>query len=482
MPTTVTRLLLLALLLLAFALRVYALDRYPTGVSPDEAGDVIDILNIAHSGRFPIYEDYAIPEPLHRILYALLSLLVGNSVGSIRFLGACFGVLTVALVGWVARLGFRSAAPGRDQVANQLTDQTADPTTGQTVGSLENAEDNTAAMQETLMVVASVAMLTLSLSHIVISRSIYRAILQPVFTLFFLGYLLSGLAHYRWRDYSTSGMSLALTLYSYTAGMVVPGVIGLLGLQLLVTRIRSWRRWLPSLVLLGVVFLLCIAPILYTLWTAPHFVIGRASELNDGPKAAIGWNEIVRMVNQFVVAGDVNLQYNIASAPLVSTLWLPFFVVGLMALLVKIRKPVSVLLGGLLILATIPVIFAGEIPHGLRIMGVFAVLPLIIGTGFADATRLLWRLPLLKQLSTQKQFVFSLVLLVALIGVQSYQSVTGYFLYWSTAAPQQTNFIFNRQLPSNEWYFRPDRRDLAAWIRSQSTPLLLQRVELAQLN
>jgi predicted membrane-bound mannosyltransferase len=103
MPTTVTRLLLLALLLLAFALRVYALDRYPTGVSPDEAGDVIDILNIAHSGRFPIYEDYAIPEPLHRILYALLSLLVGNSVGSIRFLGACFGVLTVALVGWVAR-------------------------------------------------------------------------------------------------------------------------------------------------------------------------------------------------------------------------------------------------------------------------------------------------------------------------------------------------------------------------------------------
>ncbi len=209
-------------------------------------------------------------------------------------------------------------------------------------------------------------------------------------------------------------------------------------------------------------------------------MIGRASELNDGPKAAVGWNEIVRMVNQFVVAGDVNLQYNIASAPLVSTLWLPFFVVGLVALLVKIRKPVSVLLGGLLVLATIPVIFAGEIPHGLRIMGVFAVLPLIIGTGFADATRLLWRLPLLKQLSAQKQFVFSLALLVLLIGVQSYQSATGYFLYWSTAAPQQTNFIFNRQLPSNEWYFRPDRRDLAAWIRSQSAPLLLPREELAQ--
>ena len=191
MPTTVTRLLLLALLLLAFALRVYALDRYPTGVSPDEAGDVIDILNIAHSGHFPIYEDYAIPEPLHRILYALLSLAVGNSVGSIRFLGACFGVLTVALVGWVARLGFRSAEPGRDQVANQLTDQAADPTTEQTAGSLENAEnaeDNADAMQETLMVVASVAMLTLSLSHIVISRSIYRAILQPVFTLLFLCY------------------------------------------------------------------------------------------------------------------------------------------------------------------------------------------------------------------------------------------------------------------------------------------------------
>lgn len=455
---TWTRLTVLTLILLAFALRVYALDHYPPGASADESGDVIDILNIAQSGRFPIYEDYAIPEPLHRILYAALSLLVGNQVWSIRFLGACFGVFSVALTAWVARVCLRmegkiEAKPG---------------------------EVVRAALQQYLGITVAVAVLALSLSHIVISRSIYRAILQPIFTLFFIGWLVRGLAKPQGRSFLASGVALALTLFSYTAGLVVPGVMALLGVQLLVTRPRAWKSWLPGMLLLGVIFLLCITPILYTLWIQPQFVIGRARELNGNQGTLIGWSEVQRLVNQFVVAGDSNPQYNIANAPLVSTLWLPFFVGGLVSWLVRFRRPAASLLLGLLVLATIPVLLAGEIPHGLRIMGVFAVLPILIGTGYGQIVAWISRILPTSPTVLRWQTGVGFLLTISLIGLQAYQTTQTYFHYWETTGEQQTTFIYNRELPIAEWFFRPDRRDLANWINAQQAPLLIPRDELTE--
>ncbi|MFN8440777.1 MAG: hypothetical protein U0175_08415 [Caldilineaceae bacterium] len=456
--TTLTRLTVLVLLLLAFALRVYALDHYPPGASPDESGDVIDILNIARSGRFPLYEDYAIPEPLHRMLYAALSLLVGNQVWSIRFLGACFGVLTVALTAWVARISLRR----------------------ETKFEAKPSDTARAALEQSLGITIAVAVLTLSLSHIVISRAIYRAILQPLFTLFFVGWLLRGLAKAHWRSFFASGVALALTLFSYTAGLVVPVVMGLLGIQLLTTQPRAWRRWLPGLLLLGLIFLLCITPILYKLWTHPQFVIGRARELNGSQSTLIGWNEVQRLVNQFVVAGDSNPQYNIASAPLVSNLWLPFFVGGLLLWLLRFRRPAASLLLGLLILATIPVLLAGEIPHGLRIMGVFAVLPILIGAGYGQIMVLIFRVFPTSPTALRWQVALGFLLTFALIGVQAYQTTLTYFRYWETTGEQQTTLIYNRELPIAEWFFRPDRRELANWINAQHTPLLIPRDELSE--
>ena len=76
--------LMLPVLLVGFWLRVNHLNNYPTGVSNDEGVDVIDILHIIQTGNFPVYEDLGRPEPLYRILEAVVNRFYGVSVWSTR--------------------------------------------------------------------------------------------------------------------------------------------------------------------------------------------------------------------------------------------------------------------------------------------------------------------------------------------------------------------------------------------------------------
>lgn len=454
---SLTRFTVLTLLLLAFVLRVYALEIYPPGATVAEGGTVLDILNLARSGRFAVYEALAISEPLYQIFLAGLSVLIGNTIWAFRFFDVCFGMLSVALVAWVARLSLSSM-------------------------SRNGTEPSQAArldLQQYLGNAVTVALLALSLDHIALSRAINQASLQPIFTLFFLGWLLRGLKKAHWPSFIASGVALALTLYSSRAGLAVPGVLVLIGLQALLIRPRAWRKWLPGLLLLVVVFLLAIAPILYTAWIHPQFVLEQVAKLKTMQRA-IGWNDVQRLLQPVVIPGDGESLSNLAQAPLVNTLWLSFFIGSIAALLFKLRQPASVLLLGLLGLAIAPMLLSAEMVPELGVMVGFVVLPLLMGMGYAQVVGLLLHfLPQSPRAWRWQVSLFSL-LTAFLIGTQVQQTTASYVGYWETTALQPTTRISNRTLPLAEWTFRPDRRDLANWINSQRAPLLLPRDEVVQ--
>lgn len=444
------RLLILALVLLAFWLRLENLDTLPTGLSNDEAVNAIDAFHILRSGNFPMYEDHGRPEPLYRIVLAVGGIFYGTSIWAFRFTTALIGTFTMATTYWATRQCLYDLPPTwRDLAA-----------------------------------LAAAAALAVAISHVTLSRALYRAILQPPFMLLFMGLLLRGLRTDRRRDFALSSVFLALALYSYTSALVVPLALVPAAVNLLIFKHDSWRKWLPKFVLLGVVFAVLMLPVGLRLLDNPQAVLGRSAEVNRGTGFNLSAESIGGVIAQFFERGDINPQYNVERAPLLPPTFVYVFLIGLVALVVRVRQSSSWLIGALLVLTAIPVIAGSEIPHGLRIIGEFAVFPLIVGLGVAFIVMILLRV--IEALRTRHvvslraaSFAVVLVALLALTGQGAAYARRTYAAYWGkTEGYEYTWRIFGRELPIADWFFRPDRRDFARWLAAQDAPLLVPLDEL----
>ncbi|MCZ7679395.1 MAG: hypothetical protein M5U28_11780 [Sandaracinaceae bacterium] len=133
--------MMVALLLVGFWLRVDRLDTWPPGVSLDEAGNVMDAFQISHTGKYPVYENPARPEPLYQAMLAVMAFVVEPGVWTMRLVNVYTGLLTLAALYWTAR----QCLYDRDPTARGLAG------------------------------LAAAAALAVALSHVVLSRSIYRA-------------------------------------------------------------------------------------------------------------------------------------------------------------------------------------------------------------------------------------------------------------------------------------------------------------------
>jgi hypothetical protein len=153
------------------------------------------------------------------------------------------------------------------------------------------------------------------------------------------------------------------------------------------------------------------------------------------------------------------------------------FLVGLVALAMRLRQPSSWLLASLLVLATVPLIAGSEMPHGLRIMGEFAVFPLVIGLGVAFIGVVIQHVMERTQTVRRLQVILPAVLLFALVFLTWREAVYArrtYHAYWGkTEGYEYTWRIFGRELPIADWFFRPDQRDFAQWLAAQDDPLLM---------
>jgi hypothetical protein len=323
---------------------------------------------------------------------------------------------------------------------------------------------------------AAAGALAVALSHVALSRAIYRGIVQPPVMLLWVGFLLRGFEHGRRRDFILAGLCLGILMYTYTAALVLPLSLAAVGLSLMFFRHRAWRTWLPGLIVPGVVFAVLIAPGGLRLLAYPNTVLGRTAAVSGD----LGWDWGARwsgLVAQFFTRGDVNPQYNVESVPLLPPGFEALFVLGLPALVVRLRQPSSVLITALLVLAAIPVLASDEIPHGLRIMGEFAVFPLVIGAGVGAIT--MFGLVALGRfratLSHNWLVVVVFLLLTALIVSDAVYARQTYAAYWEQP---YTWRVHDRDLQHSEWFFRPDRREFARWLSAQQGPLLVPLTEL----
>ncbi len=433
--------LMVVVLLLAFWLRVENLGQYPPGISNDEAVNTIDAFHIIRTGNFPMYEDQGRPEPLFRLFQAVGAGLFGPSVWAFRITSVLFGALTVATGYWSARECLRDVRPHVRRIA----------------------------------AISAAAVLAVALGHITVSRSTYRAVPQPLFTFLFTGFLLRGLRTTHYRDFVLSGISLAAALYTYTAALVLPAAVIAVGLHLLIFRRKAWREWLPRLIVLGAVVGVLMIPVGLLLLDRPESVIGRASTVGESQGS---WDSRLEIfVAQFFTRGDENPQYNVARAPLLPPGFAWLFAAGLLALIARLRQPSTALIAALLLLSAIPVILADEITHGLRVIGEFAAIPLIVGAGVASILTLVEYVP---RLSPRIIIISSLTLLSALTLSNGLDARQTYADYWEHAEAWNPWRVHGMQLEHGEWFFRPDRRDFAQWLTEQDMPLLVPLEELNQ--
>jgi hypothetical protein len=428
------------ILAIAALLRLEAIAHYPTGISNDEAVMVVDAWHTAISGVVPLYEQLGDPEPMYRILMGLRARFFGNDVGGARATSAVIGVLTIAAMYWATLQAFADLSPAARHVG----------------------------------AATAAAALAVALGHITLSRALYRGIVQPPMMLLAFGFVMRGLTSWRWRDFALSGLFLGLTLYTYTSAYVVPGAFVALALALLVFRAGQWRQWLPRLSLTAAISAIVILPLMLRFVTNPQSVIGRANTVAanqfDAGRAITG------MWDQLFLAGDENPQYNVANAPVIPQELYWVFLFGAAVLLIRLRHPGTAWLAAMFVLACVPVIASEEITHGLRVVGLFAVFPIICGAGAAVAAHIAARfVP-----ATALAGVFgALIVFFGLASAASAREI--YQDYWINADRYRLWKIFGKELNHNEWFFRVDARLLSQWLASQEQPLLVPTRYLNEL-
>jgi hypothetical protein len=98
--------------------------------------------------------------------------------------------------------------------------------------------------------------------HIVLSRSGFRVILLPLFTILLLYALVRALQSYRLFDFALTGLVLGLGLYTYFSFLFAPFAVAA-GLALLVLSARRlhWRSLLPLLAIMLAVAVVVAAPL-----------------------------------------------------------------------------------------------------------------------------------------------------------------------------------------------------------------------------
>ncbi len=421
---------LLVVLLVAAILRLHALDRYPVGISADEAINVIDVFHIVSTGSFPMYEeDEGRAEPLYRILLAAGAFFLGNHVWTLRVMSGWLGVLSIAAVGWLLREVLADLSP----------------------------------RARFLGVLVGMMALAVMLGHLTLSRALFRANLQILCVAMSAAFALRTLRLARWRDALAWGAWSGTTLYTYTSAWVYPLAFAGLGATLLLTQRTAWRVWLPRALAAAGAALLVAAPVLYLVVTDPRSVFGRAQALVGAPPTL--WQALEIVHYHLFEGGDVNPQYNVAHAPLLAPLWQPLFVLGLAMLVWRWRARASLFLLAMLVVFQVPALVSNEPVHGLRVAHVQPVLAVIIGAGMGAAVqRVRWRM---------RRFALAIGALLSVLFWQAIGAWQTYRAYWDMPESWMTWYIHGEQLDNNTWFFRTDQRDLARWIVAQDTPLLM---------
>ncbi len=391
---------MLVVLLGATTLRALRFDQWPPGLSYDEAVNGIDAVNLGSLTLMPPrITDNGRSELLFSFLLIPTVHLIGPTRFGLRIASLFLGVLAVAAAYRAGRHAAPLGSPAR-------------PWAG----------------------VLAAGVLAVMVGHIHLSRVSYRGILLPFILLLFVDAFIAAWEHGRRRDFALAGMWLGLCIMSYAPGLVAPIIAAVATLHQAILRRRQLRdRW-RGLLAFGLVCALIFGAQAVLLIVQPS-LYHRVGEMNRfslplGEQIAAYLRGMSSAWSVMGRSGDVNPQYNVAETPLLHTAFLyGLLLIGMAACVLRPRRAFSVLGLGLLFGMLLPNAMAGEMRHGLRIVGEYAAVPLVVAASLDALTWPLIRFPAQPRLQLAQMWLLGLFLASCVIwgGARSWQIYADYF-------------------------------------------------------
>jgi hypothetical protein len=376
-------------LVLGIFFRLYAIQRLPGGLFPDEAANGLDI-NLMEQGQLqPFYER-------------------GNGREALFFYWQWF---------WVKIYDRTPLAHHTASATVGIFSLVACYLVTKRLWGYKN--DQNPNYPKIIAAVATFLMATSSW-HIVLSRTGFRANLIPLFSSLTLWALLTvPKAKTMKRQILWSclaGAFFALGFYTYIAFRIMVPLLILTVLwpwlaQLNTSFLKSLKAYLLPFLGLVVAFAIVIFPLANYFYTHPGSFVGRSGqvsvfnpELNKGDLLGTVIGVTKLSLKAYFVDGDLNWRHNISGRPFLSPLASPFFAIGLLltfvyALLYFFRPkkfpeyfPAFLSLAWFLAML-LPVVATAEgIPHGLRSIGTIPGVFILSAFGFVETGRMAFKL------------------------------------------------------------------------------------------
>lgn len=407
---------LLLILLVAAVFRFYRLDDIPPGFTHDEAGHGQDAIAILNGAR-PLYETVGYGrEPLYDYVVAALMSIFGRHYLTLRLASALAGLLLIVVTHFWVRRAFDVPTA---LLASALLAVSFWPVS-------TDRQALRSALLPTLFT-ASIYFLWRGLRpHRRQPLALGGAASVP-------SAALRGCARdvaYRWFNYGLAGLFIGLSLYTYMAARVLPGVFVLLWMYLLIFHRSDWtQNWvgLVGMVALGVGLSL---PMFAYLSANPGAesrltqLSGPIDRLFAGDPSAVLDNALSAL-GMFTLKGDNLWLYNIPDRPLLDGITGALFYLGALVALARFRRIEYALAIFWLLLGIFPSLLTGVVASNLRSIAAQPVVTLFAAVGAVEVARRLDRLVASRVLRSLP--------LAALIAGVSLHTAHDYFTIWGQA-------------------------------------------------
>ncbi len=367
--------------LIGAPLRLAWIDSYPPGLFYDPAGEGVDALRVLHGERPVFLPENNGREPLLNYLMAAVFAFTGPTVGGLRLTVALIGLASLPIAFLWARAWF-----------------------GPRVALL------------------TTALMAASTWHLFLSRFGVRAVLLP---------LVEALAIYLvWRaarrggylTWAAAGLVIGLGAYTYLPIRLFPIVVAGSTLGAIWMRRRASLRHGPTTVghpatrvrelaggialMVGVAVLVALPLVLYFARNPADLNarVSQVSLLDDRDALRQVGDALLKTLGMFVVRGDAFVYTNLPGRPVFDLLVAPFFLLGLVVAVRRIRRlPYALLLLWLVVMLAPGVLTIGA-PNFQRTAGLIPAIFVLPALGLTTATA--W---LVKRVQRRSTFVPALV-------------------------------------------------------------------------
>ncbi|HET7378175.1 MAG TPA: glycosyltransferase family 39 protein, partial [Anaerolineae bacterium] len=355
---------LFLILLVAAAFRLYQIDRIPPGFTHDEADHGRDAVAILHGAR-PIYETVGYGrEPLYDYAVAALMPIFGANYLALRLTSVLAGLLLIVIAHFWIRRSF-------DVPIALLT--SAFLAVSFWAISTDRQALRSALLPPLFMAAVLFAWQAIKPHTVQLLSRPARLVTQTV-------------------SYFFAGLFIGLSLYTYLAARVLPGIFVLLWLYLLIFHRSVWKEnWWGILGMIAIGIALAL-PMFYFLATHPGLefrvtqLSGPIDQLVAGKPDEIVGN-ILGALGMFTVSGDTLWLYNNPGQPLLNWALGGMFYLGLIISFTRFRKIEYAFAIFWLLVAILPSMLTGVTASSLRSIAAQPVVYLFAAIGSVEAVR-----------------------------------------------------------------------------------------------